>query len=272
VTFTFCLLVFISYIFAIAFTQMAEFTTIGQEKFPNVMATLIFVLIQVTMPDLSATIYEIADSSLILAFFFTLFAIVAYITVMNMMVGVLVEVVTVVSSVEKEELSVKFVKSKLIEIMVDFGVDADCNERISREEFESLILSPKAVQAIQDTGVDAIGLVEFSDFLFQNVDELTFFDFFEIVLQFRGGNAVTMKDIVDLRKWTLTELTRCKDELIRKLGHRPQDETRTLGTEGGSNTLRLTSEPIVLANCWESPPQPPDASGSNLTWGSGIEV
>jgi len=214
VIFTFILLFFITYICAIAFAQLAENSAAGDEIFPNVPETLLFLLLQVSMPDQSGVIYEIRESSPVVAFGFTLYTTVAFLTVMNMMVGVLVDVVTVVAAVEKEEISVKFVRQKMTEVLFDCGIDVDHNCAISKQEFDAIVNNDRALALIRDMGVDEIGLLEFSEFIFGGVDELSFVDFFGLVLQFRGNNPVTIKDVVDLRKWTLATITAVKNELI----------------------------------------------------------
>ena len=45
---------------------------------------------------------------------------------------------------------------------------------------------------MQNVGVDVVGMVEFSDFIFKD-RELTFAEFVELVLQLRGSNQATVK-------------------------------------------------------------------------------
>jgi len=63
-----------------------------------------------------------------------------------------------------------------------------------------------AVRCLQDVGVDVVGLVDFADFIFEadgvaEEAELEFHEFMNVVLQLRGSNTATVKDIVDLRKF-----------------------------------------------------------------------
>merc|ERR1712119_167324 len=100
---------------------------------------------------------------------------------MNMLVGVLVEVVSVVSSVEIEQLAVSDVKHKLTSMYND--LDRDQNATISRLEFEGLLTLPEAAKIIQDIGVDVVGLVDFADVIFPEDTELGFTDFMDVLLQ-----------------------------------------------------------------------------------------
>jgi hypothetical protein len=56
------------------------------------------------------------------------------------------------------------------------------------------------VRALTEVGVDVIGLVDFADVIFEDDDELSFGRFMEIVLELRGSNSATVKDIIELRK------------------------------------------------------------------------
>merc|ERR1719321_599725 len=131
-------------------------------------------------------ILDMGAQHILLAVLILVFILLASLTVMNMLVGVLVEVVSVVSAVEKEELNVAYVKDwlkTLIEACSSIDVDGDM--KISANEFTGLLLMPAAASAIQDVGVDPVGLVDFAEFIFRDQEEITFGDFIDIILQFR---------------------------------------------------------------------------------------
>merc|ERR1712217_491021 len=134
---------------------------------------------------------------------------------MNMLVGILCEVVSVVSSVEKEELLINYVKGALKDMMTKCGVDVDGDNHISKEEFALLLSKREAIVALKEVGVDVVGLVDFTDFIFGAGTELSFPDFMEQIMQLRGTNTATVKDVVDLRK-LLKERFNCLDEKINE--------------------------------------------------------
>merc|ERR1719265_2367345 len=108
-----------------------------------------------------------------------------------MLVGVLCEVVSVVSAVEKEQLTVTYVKEKMTSW---FGMsDHDGSHTISKEEFQRLLLIPQAAKTLQEVGVDVISLVDFCDFIFKEKEELTFAEFIDLILSLRGSNQCTVK-------------------------------------------------------------------------------
>jgi len=205
VFFTLCLLVGIIYVFGIAFVHLTKDTLLGDEYFPNVPKAMNSLLLQGTIPDQAAIVEDCGDEHWVFRAFILFYILLASLTVMNMLVGVLCEVVTVVSTVEKETLLVTYVKTQLENMLKTSGIDADADGMIAKKEFEALLENPRAAQALQEVGVDVVGLVDFTDFIFSNGRMLSFQDFMDTVLSLRGSNTATVKDIVDLRKFMVTE-------------------------------------------------------------------
>lgn len=202
---TLVLLVFIVYIFALAFKQLCDGTTLGEQRFDSVLDAMQTLFLDATLPDYSSIVSEAGEEHIGYSFLLLAFILLGTLTVMNMLVGVLVEVVKVVSCVENEQLMVDFVKTKLQTLYN--GVEGKTNT-ISRFEFEKLLVRPEAAKVLQEVGVDVVGLVDLADVIFQETDELLFPDFMGLVLQFRGTNNATVRDIVYLRKFISQELVR----------------------------------------------------------------
>merc|ERR1712048_34996 len=116
-----------------------------------------------------------------------------------------------------EQMAVKYVKANLLELLETSGIDEDANHALSKLEFQTLLLSPATAMAMQNMGVDVVGLVEFGEVLFQDDRDLAFADFIRLVLQLRGTNPTTVKDIVDLRKFVMQELGDLEDHLTEIL-------------------------------------------------------
>lgn len=204
VFFTFLLTLMIIYIFAILFRQLCKGTPLEQEHFPSVPDSMAMLLLSGFFPDLTSTVYAFGDESLLLACLFVFCIFMIAITVMNLLIGVLVEVVSVVAALEKEQLDVKFVKASLAQMMPE--VDHNEDRHISRLEFEDLMHRPEFNQVLQSVGIDVVGLLDLTDFIFKDGHCFSHYDFMELVLQLRGSNKSTVKDIVDLRKFLVQEL------------------------------------------------------------------
>merc|ERR1719350_934559 len=126
--------------------------------------------------------------------------------VLNTLVAVLVEAVQVVSSVEKERTVVTLVRDTLQSTLSK--LDQNRDNMISRAEFELLLVRPDCAQALADLGVDVVGLVDCVDYIFMGGEDMSFRDFMDMILQLRGNNKATVKDVVDLRKYLVVQLER----------------------------------------------------------------
>merc|ERR1740117_1641810 len=138
---------------------------------------------------------------------------------MNMLIGVLCEVVSAVAVSEKEEMLVTFVHEKLSAVME--LIDEDGGGTISRHEFMQILDNEEAIESLEAVGVDVIGLVDYVDFIFETdgaeefmegdekppETELTLSDFMGVILQLRGSNSATVKDVVDIRKFVRNGVT-----------------------------------------------------------------
>merc|ERR1712151_902154 len=69
---------------------------------------------------------------------------------------------------------------------------------------------PDTVKFLARVGVDVVAFVEYMDFLFKNDQTYTYQDFLSMLLELRGTNTVTVKDVMTLRKWLDSELTTIK--------------------------------------------------------------
>merc|ERR1712048_925580 len=85
---------------------------------------------------------------------------------------------------------------------------------ISKEEFKHILQDQRSEAALRSVGVDTVALVDFADYLFQSDKRGTAFnkklssdDFLDVLMQVRGVNPATVRDIVDLRKFIQTENT-----------------------------------------------------------------
>eukprot|EP00927_Polykrikos_kofoidii_P087140 TRINITY_DN9967_c0_g1_i1.p1 TRINITY_DN9967_c0_g1~~TRINITY_DN9967_c0_g1_i1.p1 ORF type:complete len:697 (+),score=138.36 TRINITY_DN9967_c0_g1_i1:45-2135(+) len=211
VFFTLVLLGALLFVFAIVFTQMTVDTALKELYFRNVGASMYFLVVYGTLllsTDFKADELSHEGGFLITCCFF-LFILFGAVLLMNMLIGVLCEVVTAVAITEKEEMLVTYVRTKLEKVMAI--IDEDGGGTISRDEFMLILDNLEAMEALQDVGVDVVGLVDFADFIFADDSladgddspevELTLPEFMNVILQLRGSNNATVKDIVDLRKF-----------------------------------------------------------------------
>eukprot|EP00929_Paragymnodinium_shiwhaense_P086843 TRINITY_DN47252_c0_g1_i1.p1 TRINITY_DN47252_c0_g1~~TRINITY_DN47252_c0_g1_i1.p1 ORF type:complete len:1028 (+),score=252.24 TRINITY_DN47252_c0_g1_i1:159-3242(+) len=243
VFFTLCLMMMIIYVFAVAFTQIARGTRLEELYFGSMVQAIQVLLLQSVLPDVVDFVDEIAAEHWILFFIIMGFLTLASLTTMNMLVGVLVEVVSVVANCEREHLEVTYVKNRLKGMMeypedqlmaalksVERGkgflglrpINTEANDDfhgayITKEGFKNLLENKSAVEALHNVGVDVVFLVECSDFIFQDVDTMSFSEFMDTVLQLRGNNTVKVKDIVEVRKFFIKEIMKMEDRIVTRV-------------------------------------------------------
>eukprot|EP00928_Gymnodinium_smaydae_P085478 TRINITY_DN6896_c0_g3_i1.p1 TRINITY_DN6896_c0_g3~~TRINITY_DN6896_c0_g3_i1.p1 ORF type:complete len:561 (-),score=75.84 TRINITY_DN6896_c0_g3_i1:161-1843(-) len=195
------LMLVVSYVFSILCVQLADETDV-EHLFPSMPKTLSFLLLNAALPDHADTLNDLFDISPLFAWLFLAFTLLSFVTIMNMLVGILVEVVTCVAAVEKEQLKLTYVKETLEDMLQAVGVDTNMDGLVNKDDFKSLMLNPKAVRTLRGLGIDVVGLVEVVDSIYvEDVDGLTFSEFMDLVLHLRGNNTATVKDVVDLRKF-----------------------------------------------------------------------
>merc|ERR1712226_838190 len=89
VTLVMVLLSFIIFVFAVAFRQLTDGTPLGSDLFPTVPKTIATLLLQGLLPDQAGVVQDVAEYNLVYAFAVLLFILLAALTVMNMLIGVL---------------------------------------------------------------------------------------------------------------------------------------------------------------------------------------
>jgi len=211
VFFTLMFLVIILYVFGICFTTVLKGSKVGEAYFYNVPISMQRLFFQVALFDeVINLVLELTEEKewMALVLLYVL-CILGGITIMNMLIGVLCEAVTAVADSERTTLHVARVQTTLQRIMAD-DIDDDHDGLISKEEFAKMMKSPEAVRLLGDIGVDVVGLVDIADTIFADVTvhgqiqqydkKLEFVEFMEVLLQLRGSNKATVKDIVELRK------------------------------------------------------------------------
>jgi len=268
VFFTMTLLILVLYVFGIICRQLADGTVMGAKYFPTVMTAMYSLSIHAALLDgVGGVLTEVGQESMATGFVFSCTIGLASLTVLNMLVGVLCEVVSAVAATEKEEMAVSFVKTKVLHILsILSGSDQDDDNAfkegaedglISKEEFSVLMKHPDAVKALKDVGVDVVTLVDYASLIFQSDArgqsfnrKLEFHEFMDLVLMLRGGNPATVKDIADLRKFIhgqntsrnnkLSEMEEKLDSTLEKMDWMCQAMAESLGkpppTFGGADS------------------------------------
>eukprot|EP00928_Gymnodinium_smaydae_P038324 TRINITY_DN2645_c0_g2_i1.p1 TRINITY_DN2645_c0_g2~~TRINITY_DN2645_c0_g2_i1.p1 ORF type:complete len:582 (+),score=100.45 TRINITY_DN2645_c0_g2_i1:355-2100(+) len=163
------LLIVVVYIFGIAMTQASVGEPFHDAYFSSVPYSMYSLLIYGTFVDnLAEFLNEMMFNEGYLCLTIALvFILLACITILNMLIGILCEVVSSTAECERLDIMTANLTDKLSSIIAT--IDVDYNGMISMKEFRSILECPSALEALQSVDVDPIMLVDFADTLFLNV-------------------------------------------------------------------------------------------------------
>eukprot|EP00446_Apocalathium_sp_SHHI-4_P019404 CAMPEP_0177287470 /NCGR_PEP_ID=MMETSP0367-20130122/74170_1 /TAXON_ID=447022 ORGANISM="Scrippsiella hangoei-like, Strain SHHI-4" /NCGR_SAMPLE_ID=MMETSP0367 /ASSEMBLY_ACC=CAM_ASM_000362 /LENGTH=471 /DNA_ID=CAMNT_0018744779 /DNA_START=1 /DNA_END=1417 /DNA_ORIENTATION=+ len=145
----------------------------------------------------------------------------AVLTLMNMLVVVLVEVVGALAVTEKEGMTVSYLSGELRRIFEDRQLDAEM--ALTQLEFKKLVVDPDAAFVIESVGVDVAQLVDMAHNLFEDLSKageigFSFECLVELILNMPGTNPAKVKDMKEqlkVIKAIMKETQRAADELMR---------------------------------------------------------
>lgn len=196
--------IIISYAFAIGIRQLTDNTEVGLMFFPSVPEAMNTLLLQGLFPESTELISAISGGSSwflwpITVFFLSLVSL----TVMYMLVGVLVDVVHVVASVEKDSLAVSYLAHEMRIELDKLGFNSE--DPISKVEFQKLVVEPSIARIVHNVGVDVVTLCDMLDLLFEEVEReglpgMSFHMLVDGILSLRGSNPARVKDFVEQLK------------------------------------------------------------------------
>lgn len=207
VFFTLLLLLLVTYVFSITITEVSRGTSLEEELFSGMWNTILTLIVQCVMPDLESRFKAAALENWFVGVLWLIFIMFRTYIIMGLLVGILVETVKTVATFERKQFEVDFAQNVLWELITETCADEDGDNRISHQEFARLLLRPEATKALNSLGVDLSAALDYGHLLFEDGEPLTFAEFMEGMMTLRGSNQTTVKDMVDLRKFTAEEFS-----------------------------------------------------------------
>jgi hypothetical protein len=221
------------YLFAIVFKSLTKGSDVGDIYYGDIPTSMSTLLLEGVLPDQAKFVRTNGDGGWLTGALSLIFVLMASLLVMNMLIGLLCEVVGVISAVEKEQLLVNHVKQQLQSILG--------NKEVTREEFVGLLTNSASAKTIQDLGVDVSGLIDYFELIFAERDELSFSGFMELVLELRGSNTATVKDIIDLRKVISSVAMDVRQIMIGQEGHMPLGQMGKCKDAGRPSVIHIAN-------------------------------
>merc|ERR1712224_382187 len=141
-----------------------------------------------------------AESTICLALVL-IFSGVSALTLMNLIVGVLCEVIHQTSMTEKKELAASTLTRRLRHVAHD--LDQDFDGFISLPEFENIIEMPEALQALEEVDIDPMELLDLAEVMFWTPDRdrvgkpksMSFETFMDNLLELRHCQWARLRDV-----------------------------------------------------------------------------
>lgn len=204
VGYTLGLLLLITYVFSIALRNLVPSGSyIEVTYFPSVLEAMHNLIIFGTFLDaLSDFVLAIKEESAACLVLTWTYIALASLTVMNMLIGVLCEIIGYVAEDEKESMMFDKIHEKFHKVINE--IDSNDDGSISWEEFKDIPAYKEALDALESVGVDAESMIDIAeDFLHDdegNPVSVTFEEFMEMVLDLRGSQTATVKHVMTLGK------------------------------------------------------------------------
>eukprot|EP00929_Paragymnodinium_shiwhaense_P093347 TRINITY_DN53495_c0_g1_i2.p1 TRINITY_DN53495_c0_g1~~TRINITY_DN53495_c0_g1_i2.p1 ORF type:complete len:555 (+),score=108.73 TRINITY_DN53495_c0_g1_i2:87-1751(+) len=207
------------YVFAIVFTSQYAKQFVGrsdltedeellQESWSSLgMSMFTLICIGTFLDDVAGLVKAIREDSIVyLAIFFSFIALSAF-TVLNMLIGILCEVVQQTSEIEHEK-----VKLDIVSVVVTDAfktIDVDGSGKVSKVEFEQMCGRESVLETLEtELGIDGMSLREMGALIFdkpgadQEKVELTFDDFLNVLVRLRPMEEASLLDVQQFQRAT----------------------------------------------------------------------
>jgi len=198
---TLVLMVAIIYVFAIIFVQLLSDTPAAPGCFENVPLAINCLFLNSALSDQSSVLDKVLAEDLFTYLIALFYFIIGCLTLMNMLIGALCEVVSVVAREQSEASKVEACKEKLMVLLGEMDEDSDM--MISKEEFMKIMVNPDMMKMLVELEVDVEAFFQHADVVVEGDCDVS--SFVDIVMQFRSSNSATVKDLVSIKK-DLSEL------------------------------------------------------------------
>jgi len=149
---------------------------------------------------------------------------VAGITIMNLLIGILCDVVASVAQDERESLLTEKVYSTFGQFVGELDTNRD--GEISWHEFQQLVQRKDALSALQKVDVDPEAFLDVAQGQFSDTNgALKIGEFMELILDMRGGKQASIKDLMLITKGANQKI-RILDDMLDKIEGKLKKITR----------------------------------------------
>lgn len=207
------LLLVVTYVCAIGLTQLSSGTRFRDQYFSSVSHSMYSLAIHaVHLDDAAPFADDIKDESTSCFVVCAVYVGVASLTIMNLLIGILVEVIKSVAEKEREDLITAKVHATFYDIVRE--LDKDSNGMICWDEFKLLVQIPASQSALNSFDVDPGALFEIAQSEFHDKGgELKMTELIDMILNLRGDKQACLRDLMLIHK-NFTDKFKTLDALI----------------------------------------------------------
>eukprot|EP00928_Gymnodinium_smaydae_P085308 TRINITY_DN6868_c0_g3_i1.p1 TRINITY_DN6868_c0_g3~~TRINITY_DN6868_c0_g3_i1.p1 ORF type:complete len:575 (-),score=110.02 TRINITY_DN6868_c0_g3_i1:138-1862(-) len=188
----------IIYVFAIMLNLCMKGEEWAEENFATIPGTMWTLTMSGTLLDnIGDVLGGLRDSGDVKAYIsvalFMILVLLAAMTVMNMLIGIMCEVISAVASSERDEAAIRQLKETILVELKKH--DKDQSGGICKSELETVFLDQGTMKTLKDLDVDVTYVAEVSRMCFDandENDEVSFETFMELLLMSRGDMSVTV--------------------------------------------------------------------------------
>lgn len=188
---TLALLIVFIYVFSIIFTGQYKESEdeVLRAYFGNMSLSMFTLFINGTiLDDLSTVCAALLADSQVMLWVLILFILLSSFTMLNMLIGILCEVVSATAVYERNKMAITEVEDVLSKFFTE--IDADGSGKISQEEWEQMVHNERVLKALQGLGIEAEHIKLVANVIFSTDDadeerELNFDDFIEELLRIK---------------------------------------------------------------------------------------
>jgi hypothetical protein len=207
------------YFFAVIFRQITAGYSVGETWFPTVPDAMNTLLLNGILADYSGITREIGGAHPVFWVVMVIFVLLASITIMYMLVGVLVDVIGLIASTEKEGMTVSYLARNMRQKLELLG--HNCETPFTKYELQKVLIEPDVCLMLKDINVDVEVLMDMLDISYETLDKsgesMTFEKLMNILLNGRGANTATVRDTTELLRILKAALKNSVFDLEQKI-------------------------------------------------------
>jgi hypothetical protein len=192
---------------------------LSEDFFGNLGQSMFTLLCNGTLlDDVAGLVKAIREENVIMLGLFFLFIVLSSFTVLNMLIGILCEVVEHTGKEEQDKIKRENLRDVITEAFE--AIDKDGSNKISQIEFDAMCKDGAVLATLEaELGIDAARVIEMRELLFMDQDgkcELTFEAFLKMLIRLRPEEQASTMDVQQFRKIIREQektVNRCVDKL-----------------------------------------------------------